>query len=117
MRETSIKDNLNCKTQDHARVCKENNELEKENDAYWYNFAVKGASLKDHIGRVRGHIKMIFSRMIHHSIKVLVVAIWSYITINACVSRVLAVVMETSAKTCGLASSYEWLRQLNQSFS
>ena len=47
-------DNLNCKTQAHARVCKENNELEK-NDTYWNNFAVKGMSLKDQIGRVWGH--------------------------------------------------------------
>ena len=31
MRETSIMDNLNCKTQAHASVCKENKELEKEN--------------------------------------------------------------------------------------
>ena len=59
--------------QAHVRVCKENKleELEK-NDVYWNNFVVKGASLKDHIGRVGRHIKMIFSRMIHHSIKVLV---------------------------------------------
>ena len=34
-------------------------------------FAVKGASLKDHKGRVERHIKMIFSRMIYHSIKIL----------------------------------------------
>ena len=33
-------DNINCKTQAHTRVCKEN-KLEK-NDAYWNNFAVKG---------------------------------------------------------------------------
>ena len=26
--------------------------IEERNDAYWYNFALKGASLKDHIGRV-----------------------------------------------------------------
>ena len=30
MRETSIMDKLNCKTQAHASVCKENKELEKE---------------------------------------------------------------------------------------
>ena len=41
--------------QAHARVCEENKleELEKENDAYWNNFAVIGASLKDHIQRRR----------------------------------------------------------------
>ena len=32
---------------------------------------VKHMRLKDHTGRVGGHIKMMFSRMIHHSIKVL----------------------------------------------
>ena len=39
MRETSKLYNLNCKTQAHARVCKEN-KLEK-NDDYRNNFAVK----------------------------------------------------------------------------
>ena len=74
IRETSIMDNLNCKTQAHARVCEENiEELERKTDAYWSNFAVKGASLKDHMGRVERHIKMIFSRMIHYIIKVLVI--------------------------------------------
>ena len=60
--------------QAHAKVCEENKleELEEKN-AYWNNFAVKGTSLKDHIRRVGRRIKMIFSRMIHHSIKVLVV--------------------------------------------
>ena len=46
MRETSIMDNLNCKMQAHARVCKENKlELELEendNDTYWNNFVVRG---------------------------------------------------------------------------
>ena len=60
--------------QAHARVCEENNEeLEEKNDAYLNNFAVKGASLKDYIGRVERHIKMIFSWMIYHSKKVLVI--------------------------------------------
>ena len=36
-------------------------------------FAVKGMSLKDHIGRAERSIKTIFSRMIHYSIKVLVI--------------------------------------------
>ena len=75
MSETSIMDNYNCKTQVHARVCEENKlkelKLEK-NDTFWINFAVKGPSLKDHIRRVERGIKIIFSRMIHHSIKVLV---------------------------------------------
>ena len=61
-----------------ARVCEENKleELEKKmtvKDAYRNNFAVKGTSLKDHIRRVERHIKTIFSRMIHYSIKVLVI--------------------------------------------
>ena len=30
MRETSVMDNLNCKTQTHVKVCEENNELELE---------------------------------------------------------------------------------------
>ena len=34
---------------------------------------VEGASLKDHIGRVEKSIKMIFSRMIHHRIEVLII--------------------------------------------
>ena len=42
--EASIMDNLNCKIQAHARVCKEN-KLEEKSDAYWNNFAVNGASL------------------------------------------------------------------------
>ena len=66
--------NLNCKMQAHARVCEEN-KLEETTvkDTYRNNFAVKGTSLKDHIRRVERHIKMMFSRMIHHSIKVLVI--------------------------------------------
>ena len=56
-------------------MCKENKlelELEEKNNAYGNDFAVEGASLKDHIG-VKRHIKTIFSRMIHHSIKALVI--------------------------------------------
>ena len=62
--------------QAHARVCEENKLEEKKTtvkDAYWNNFAVKGTSLKDHIRRMERHIETIFSRMIHHSIKVLVI--------------------------------------------
>ena len=64
-------DNLICKMQAYARVCEEN--IEEKNDAYWNNFAVTGASLKDHVGIVERSIKTIFSRMIYHSIKVLVI--------------------------------------------
>ena len=32
---------------------------------------VKSVSFKDHTGRMGGHIKMMFSSMIHHNIKVL----------------------------------------------
>ena len=71
MRETNILDNLNCKTQAHARVCKEN-KLEEKTNTYQTNLAVKGASLKGHIRRVERHIMMILSRIIHHSIKLLV---------------------------------------------
>ena len=63
------------------------------------NFMVKGVSFKDQMGRMTRHIKMILSRMIHHSIKVL------YCTSNLCVSQVLSLVTEMSAKTCGLAGS------------
>ena len=61
--------------QAHARVCEENKleELEKENDAYRNNFAVTDMSLKDHSGRMERRIKTMFSRMIHHSIKVLII--------------------------------------------
>ena len=55
MRETSIMNNLNCKTQAHARVCKENKivlQLEEKINAYWKNFVVTGVSIKDHIGRM-----------------------------------------------------------------
>ena len=55
-------DNLNCKIQAHARVCEEN-KLEEKNDAYWNNFAVKGASLNDHIERVERSIKMIYDNL------------------------------------------------------
>ena len=44
-------DNLNCKMQARARVCEENKLEYEKNDAYWNNFAVKGVSLNDHIGR------------------------------------------------------------------
>ena len=57
MRETSTMDNLNCKMQAHARVCKENKSLELELKEKtipidMYNFVVKDVSLKDHVGRV-----------------------------------------------------------------
>ena len=55
-------------------MCDEN-KLEEKNDAYWSNFVVKDfkdMSLKDHIGRVGGWIKMILSRIIQHNMKVLV---------------------------------------------
>ena len=77
MRETSIMDNLNCKTHTHARVCEENKvelKLKENNEARRYNFVVTGASLKDHNNyrKSGGRIKMIFSRMTQINIKVLV---------------------------------------------
>ena len=61
--------------QAHVSVCKENI-LEvlfrRKNDTYRNNFAVNGTSLKDHIRRVGRHIKIIFSRLIDHNIKILV---------------------------------------------
>ena len=65
--------------QAHTRVCEENKrELEKENDAYRNNFMVRSMSLKDHMGRVQKRIKMIFSRMIYHNIKVLLLYLVKY---------------------------------------
>ena len=66
-------DNLNCKMQAHARVCEENIEELEKTRCLLKQFAVKGVSLKDHIGRVERSIKTIFSRMIQHRIKVLVI--------------------------------------------
>ena len=47
---------------------------------------------------------MVFSSMIYHSVKVLYSTVL-FLHSNLRVSRVLAIVMEMSAKTCGLASS------------
>ena len=67
--------------QAHARVCEENKrELEKTN-AYRSNrnnFMVRGTSLKDHMERVGKRIEIIFSRMIHHNIKVLLLYLVKY---------------------------------------
>ena len=64
MMETSIKDNLNCKMQANARVCK--SKLNEENGIY-----EKMCKFEGSYRNCGGGIKMIFSRMIHHSIKVL----------------------------------------------
>ena len=54
-------------------MCEENKlELEK-NDAYRNKFVVGSASFKDHIGIVERCVETKFSRMIHHSTKVLVI--------------------------------------------
>ena len=58
--------------QAHASVCKEN-KVEEKTMPIETNFAVRGTSLKDHIGRVERYIKTMISRMIHHSIRVLVI--------------------------------------------
>ena len=65
MKETSLMYNLNCKTQAHASVF-----AEGKNNAYRYNFAVKGRSKFE--GSYRKSGGTIFSRMIYHSINVLV---------------------------------------------
>ena len=54
MRETNIRDNLNCKMQAHVRVYEEDIEKTTISDAYGNNFIVKDVSLKDHIRRVEG---------------------------------------------------------------
>ena len=68
--------------QAHARVCEENKrELEKKTNAYRSNrnnFMVRGTSLKDHMERVGKHIEIIFSRMIYHNIKVLLLYLVKY---------------------------------------
>ena len=64
--------NLNCKMQAHARVWEEN-KLEKNTVKLGRLLKRICASLKDHIRRVERHIKTMFSRMIHHSIKALVI--------------------------------------------
>ena len=50
----------------------------KKSDAYRNNFMVRGTSLKDHIGRAGKRIEMIFSRMIYHNIKVLLLYLVKY---------------------------------------
>ena len=50
----------------------------RKNDADRNNFMVRGTSLKDHIGRVRKRNEMIFSRMIYHNIKVLLLYLVKY---------------------------------------
>ena len=50
-------DNLNCKTQ-----AEEKRHLLK----YVCSFAVKGASIKDHIGGVRGRIKLLVQYQVKH---------------------------------------------------
>ena len=62
----------------------------------------RGTSLKDHIGTVGKRIEMILSRMIYHNTEVLLLYL---VSINTRESRLLAVVMETSTKTHGLAGS------------
>ena len=59
--------NLNCKMQAHAKLCEENIELEVEEKTTIETI------LKDHKRRVERHIKTMLSRMIHHSIKVLII--------------------------------------------
>ena len=53
-------------------MCEEN-KLEEKTTLIEIIFLVKHMSLKDHIGRVWENIKRIFSMMIYHTIKVLVV--------------------------------------------
>ena len=64
--------------QAHARVCEENKRELEKNHAYRNNFMVRGTSLKDHMGRVGKRIEMIFSRMIYHNIKVLLLYLIKY---------------------------------------
>ena len=66
MKETSMMDNYNCKTQAHARVHEENKS--EKNDAYWNNLAVKVQAWRI----IYEEWETYHDDMIHHSIKVLV---------------------------------------------
>ena len=59
--------------QAHARVCEENRRELEINDAYRNNFMVTGTRLKDHMHGESEEtcIEMIFSKVIYHNIKVL----------------------------------------------
>ena len=61
-----------------VKKIKRNYKNKKKNDAYRNNFMVRGTSLKDHIGRVGKCIEIIFSRMIYHNIKVLLLYLVKY---------------------------------------
>ena len=59
--------------QAHERVREKNKlELEEKMMPIEIILQLKGVSLKDHIGRMERRTKIIFSRILHHSIKVLV---------------------------------------------
>ena len=100
-RETSIMDNLYCKGASSCRVCEENKFIRirvRQNKFFGKRCEFEGSYSYEEWGDRR--IKMIFSRMIYHSIKVLVLY-----EVNSCASRVLAVVTKTSAKTHGVTDS------------
>ena len=59
MRETSIVDNLNCKTQAHARGCEENKFEEKKNDCPLKYFMVKTLIVKGCTGRMAEAIEAV----------------------------------------------------------
>ena len=73
MRKTSILNKLNHELQAHARVCKENRELEKKNEILLKYFAVKGLTLRGCGRTVTQPFQMKLTTKILHSIKVLVI--------------------------------------------
>ena len=72
MREISIMDNLNCKTQPHARVCKENKVLEEKNDCPFNKFSLKDRLLEGTQETLKRQILVCLLMMILHSIKILI---------------------------------------------
>ena len=77
MRETSIMDNLNCKTQAYARVCEENKEeleLEK-NDCRLKTFSLKDGPSDATQEDKKKRILLALLLKILHNIKVLIVCL------------------------------------------
>ena len=84
MRETGIIDSLNCKTQVYARVCEDNKLEEKAPIEIIYGNRCK---FEGSYGKSGIYITMIFSRVIHHYIKVLVLLVFKTKILNLKRSR------------------------------
>ena len=73
MRETSIMDNLNCKTQAHARVCEE--KLEEKNDCRLKTFSLKDGPSDATQEDKKKRILLALLLKILHNIKVLILCL------------------------------------------